>query len=74
MAELDKTVRSQKEAKEAELAKRVREVQFQELEAKISADFELLKSRIPSDEKKNEEHAKDMKYLKERQECLEKKW
>ena len=70
MAKVEATIQSEKELKEAKLAMNLRQAEFDSIEAKIQADLETLDSLMPKEDGKATEHAKDLKYLRERQQCL----
>ena len=67
----DMQVEMEAEEHEAKLAKKVREATLQHLEAKLSADFKILASRLPTPESQAKEAALDVKYVKDRQLLLE---
>ena len=48
----------------------LRQADFDSIEAKIQADLETLDNLVPKEDGQATEHAKDMKYLRERQQCL----
>lgn len=64
-AENAQTIEQEKRA--AELSERVNAATLEQLEARISADFALLKKIAPSAEKDAKEAHLDMRYLRERQ-------
>ena len=70
ISKLESSARAEKEVKDAQLAANVRQADLQQLVAKLDADFELLKSLKPDEGAEAQEHAKDMKYLRERQQWL----
>ena len=70
VAKIEATIQSEKEAKEAKLAMNLRQADFDSIEAKIQADLETLDNLVPKEDGQATEHAKDMKYLRERQQCL----
>ena len=60
-------MRSEKEDKQAVLAKNVRVADMQQLLAKLEADLEVLDGQTPPAMRATEQNALDMKYLRERQ-------
>ena len=68
---MEAAIRSEKEEKEQRLALNLRQADFESLEAKILLDFETLHARNPKDSERAQEHALDMKYLRERQQRLD---
>ena len=67
ISKMESTARAEKEAKDAQLAANVRQADLQQLTAKLDSDFELLKALKPDESSEAHEHAKDMKYLRDRQ-------
>ena len=67
VAKIDAGLRSEKEEKEAKLAQNLRQADYDALDAKLTSDFDLLKSDRPDATEEAAEHALDMKYLRERQ-------
>ncbi len=60
--------------KNKELADRVANATLDHLKAKLEADLEILKERVPSAAKEALETAKDQKYLRDRQLILASMW
>ena len=54
-----------------ELARKVAEATAEQLKAQIQADMAVLKQRIPDAAAKASEAAMDVKYVKDRQRCLQ---
>lgn len=62
--------RNEKEEKEAQLAKNVRQADLQQILARLGNDLDLLKARAANAPSEAVENALDMKYLRDRQEFL----
>ena len=67
MSKIESMAESQKQDREAELARNLRKADFDQVMAKVSADMEVLESQTSPDVQKQQEHALDMKYLRDRQ-------
>lgn len=67
VAKLEDSVRLEREEKEAQRALKLRQADFESLEAKIESDFQALQALTVSAGDQATEHALDMKYLRERQ-------
>ena len=66
-AQIECTLRSEKEAKEQLLQKQLREADLNTVAAQILSDFAVLEKMAPGPTRQAEEHALDMKYLRDRQ-------
>ena len=55
------------EERQAELARKVAAATFEQLEAKIKSDLEILRKRLPTPESRAWQAALDVKYVKDRQ-------
>ena len=64
-------IQNEKEAKDAQLARNLRKADLEQVVSMIEADLSLLASHTSTDAKKQEQHALDMKYLRERQQRLD---
>lgn len=71
VAKLEASIRLEKEEKEQRIALNLRQADFESLAAKIERDFETLEARNPKESQRAQEHALDMKYLRERQQPLD---
>lgn len=70
IAEIEVASKSEKDQKELELAKNVRQADLKQLLARIENDFSTLKARCASEDTQAMQTAKDMKYMRERQMML----
>ncbi|CAK9091359.1 FO synthase subunit 1 [Durusdinium trenchii] len=66
-AQIECTLRSEKEAKEQLLQKQLREADLNTVAAQVLSDFAVLEKMAPGPTRQAEEHALDMKYLRDRQ-------
>ncbi|CAK9022466.1 FO synthase subunit 1 [Durusdinium trenchii] len=66
VAKIEGTARRAKEEKDAQLAQNLREADFAQLKAKVEADLATLESQRPKRGLEAEQHALDMKYLRDR--------
>ena len=67
LAKAEQLARTAKEEADEKLAQEIREADLKQIMAKLEGDLVLLKDRIPSEAKQALETAKDMKYLRDRQ-------
>ena len=67
VAQIEAAIQNEKDEKEAQLAQKLRQADLESLVSKIESDFALLDNALEPDEKRAQEHALDMKYLRERQ-------
>lgn len=67
---MEQASRREREEKEQELATKVRQIDFEQVQLKVQADMDMLLASVPNAQQSAIESAKDMKYLKERQEHL----
>ena len=65
---VENAIRREKDLKEQELARKVRQADCEAVLAKIDVDLAALQASIPNDRQSSMESAKDLKYLKQRQE------
>ena len=71
MKEIDQKLATELEERDRELNARVMQATFEQVEAKLAADIEILKKAVPTAEKEARETALDVKYVKDRQRILE---
>ena len=71
MAQVEKNTRLAKEAQNAQLERNLRQADFQAVLAKLESDIKVLESFKPNSHEEALKHAKDMKYLRDRQATLE---
>ena len=65
---VETAVQNAKDEKDAELARNVRKADLEQIVAKVSKDMEVLQKHLsPAEDRRAEEHALDMKYLRDRQ-------
>lgn len=67
LAEIEKSKRAEAEAKESEMEANLRKADLQSIQAKLDNDFTMLREREASKQSESVKHAKDLKYLAERQ-------
>ena len=61
-------IQNAKDEKDAELSRNVRKADLEQILAKVSKDMDVLQKHLsPADDRRAEEHAHDMKYLRDRQ-------
>ena len=61
-------IQNAKDEKDAELSRNVRKADLEQILAKVSKDMDVLQKHLsPADDRRAEEHALDMKYLRDRQ-------
>lgn len=70
VSHIEKAVQDAKDEEEAQLARNYRKADLEQIVAKLQKDFTVLDGLATPDAKKNEEHALDMKYMRERQQQL----
>ncbi|CAK9073503.1 unnamed protein product [Durusdinium trenchii] len=68
VSKIEMASRNEKEEKEAQLAKNVRQADLQQILARLGNDLDLLKARAANAPSEAVENALDMKYLRDRQE------
>eukprot|EP00435_Cladocopium_sp_Y103_P060864 s625_g22.t1 len=71
MSKIETLAESQKQDREAALARNLRKADFEQIMAKITADMDVLEHQVSPEAQKHQEHALDMKYLRERQQGKE---
>jgi len=64
---IEQASRREREEREQEVARRVRQTDCESVKIKVEHDLEQLASMLPNAEQSAIESAKDMKYLRERQ-------
>ena len=64
---IEQASRREREEREQEVARRVRQTDCESVKIKVEHDLEQLASTLPNAEQSAIESAKDMKYLRERQ-------
>ena len=68
MDKLKTAIQYAKDEKDAELSSNVRKADLEQILAKVSKDMDVLQKHLsPADDRRAEEHALDMKYLRDRQ-------
>ena len=68
MDKVQTAIQNAKDEKDAELSRNVRKADLEQILAKVSKDMDVLQKHLsPADDRRAEEHALDMKYLRERQ-------
>ena len=70
VAQIEAAIQTAKDEKDAELSRNLRRADLESLVSKIESDFNLLDNAVEPDDKRSQEHALDMKYLRERQQQL----
>ncbi len=70
VSKIEKKFQDEKDEREAILAENCRRADLEQIIAKVEKDLKTLDHLSQPDDKKNEEHALDMKYLRERQQKL----
>lgn len=71
VAQIQKAQRIQKDARDQEIEKNLRQADVQSVLAKLESDIKTLKDRAPSEAQAAFKHAKDLKYVQERQKILD---
>ena len=64
-------VQNEKDEREAELARNLRKADLEQIVAKIENDLTVLEKYMEPNDRQAEEHALDMKYLRDRQQRLD---
>ena len=68
MDKVQTAIQNAKDEKDAELSRNVRKADLEQILAKVSKDMDVLQKYLsPADDRRAEEHALDMKYLRDRQ-------
>ena len=67
VSKIESAAENQKHDREAELARNLRKADYEQVIAKVNADMDVLESQVSPEVQKQQEHALDMKYLRERQ-------
>ena len=68
MDKVQTAIQNAKDEKDAELSRNVRKADLEQILAKVSKDMDVLQKHLsPADDRRAEEHALDMKYLRDRQ-------
>lgn len=70
VAKIEAAIQSERDDRDAELAKNLRKADFESIMAKVEKDFDLLQKHLQPSEARTDEHALDMKYLRDRQQPL----
>ena len=70
LGKIEMATRTEKEEKDAQLARNVRQADLEQLLSRLANDLSLLKDRKDAAPSEAVENALDMKYLRDRQECL----
>lgn len=70
MLEIEQGKTSEREAAAAALAKQVAAANLAQVTAMLKSDMEVLKEKLPKPQDAATENAKDLKYLRERQQSL----
>ena len=70
VARVEKAQRDARESKEQELERNAREADFKSIMAKIESDMEILENRFSDKGESALAHARDLKYIRDRQKSL----
>ena len=70
VAKFESAVQNEKDEKEAELNRNLRKADLEAIVSKIEKDLEVLEKHTGESGREGEEHALDMKYLRDRQQFL----
>lgn len=70
VSQIERKIQTEKDEREAMLAENCRKADLEQILVKVEKDMKTLEDLSQPDDKKNEEHALDLKYLRERQQKL----